>query len=98
MSTQLSTTLEPTAVGPVRAYAPAIDPAIDDDDGHDPSLRGPLVAGIVTIVAFLGTFLAWGFLASLDSAAIASGNLIVDSRRKTVQHLEGGILREILVR
>lgn len=94
MSTQLSTTLEATAVGPVRAYPPAIE----EDDGHDPSLRGPLVAGIVTIVAFLGTFLAWGFLASLDSAAIATGNLIVDSRRKTVQHLEGGILREILVR
>lgn len=94
MSTQLSTTLEPTAVGPVRAYAAAID----EDEGHEPSLRGPLIAGISVIVAFMGTFLAWGFLASLDSAAIATGNLIVDSRRKTVQHLEGGILREILVR
>lgn len=94
MSTQLSTTLEPTAIGPVRSYAPPVE----EDDGHDPSLRGPLVAGLVTIAVFLGTFLAWGFLASLDSAAIATGNLIVDSRRKTVQHLEGGILREILVR
>ncbi len=97
MSTQLSTTLASTSVGPVRAYEPAIDED-DEIDGRDPSMRWPLVAGIVTIVVFIGTFLAWGFLASLDSAAIASGSLIVDSRRKTVQHLEGGIIREILVR
>lgn len=96
MSTQLSTTLASIAVGPVRAYEPAIDG--DEADGHEPSLRWPLIAGVVTIALFIGTFVVWGFLASLDSAAIASGSLIVDSRRKTVQHLEGGIVREILVR
>lgn len=96
MSTQLSTTLASTALGAVRPYRPEVDE--DEVDGHEPSLRGPLIAGVATIVAFLGTFLAWGFLASLDSAAIASGSLIVDSHRKTVQHLEGGILREIMVR
>jgi HlyD family secretion protein len=34
----------------------------------------------------------------LDSAAISQGTVVVDSQRKTVQHLEGGILRELLVR
>lgn len=69
----------------------------DELDDNVPTLRGPLIAGAITITVFLGTFLAWGFLASLDSAAIAPGNIIVDSHRKTIQHLEGGILRELLV-
>lgn len=69
----------------------------DEAEADAPTLRGPLIAGAITIGVFLGTFLIWGFLASLDSAAIAPGTIIVDSHRKTIQHLEGGILREILV-
>ena len=34
----------------------------------------------------------------LSTAAIAGGTLEVDSHRKSVQHLQGGIIREILVR
>ena len=34
----------------------------------------------------------------IDSAVLAQGYVVVDGRRKTVQHLEGGILRELLVR
>jgi len=95
MSTHISTTIASTGVGPLRPYTPALD---DDADDYEPTLRGPIVAGIAVVAGFIGTFLVWGFLASLDSAAIAPGTIIVDSHRKTVQHLEGGILREILVR
>jgi multidrug efflux pump subunit AcrA (membrane-fusion protein) len=51
------------------------------------------------IAAFtFGIFLLWGFLASLDSGAIAMGEVIPAGRVKTIQHLEGGIIREINVR
>jgi HlyD family secretion protein len=80
-----------------RLRAPLAAGAADDADDGAPTLRGPLIAGAATIAGFLGTFLLWGFLASLDSAAIAPGTVIVDSHRKTIQHLEGGIVREILV-
>ena len=45
-----------------------------------------------------GGFGLWASLAPLTSAAVAPGVVKVDTYRKTVQHLEGGIVREILVR
>ena len=61
------------------------------------SLRKPVIAGTIAIVIGFGSFILWGFTANLDSAAIARGNVIVDSQRKTVSHLEGGIQKRLLV-
>lgn len=47
---------------------------------------------------FLGVFLLWGIFAELNAGAIAMGEVIPAGRVKTIQHLEGGIIREILVR
>ncbi|WP_181704526.1 HlyD family type I secretion periplasmic adaptor subunit [Chthonobacter rhizosphaerae] len=63
-----------------------------------PSLKGPILAGSLVIAVAFGGFLAWGYGASLDSAAIAGGTVIVDTKRKTVSHLEGGILHSLLVK
>jgi multidrug efflux pump subunit AcrA (membrane-fusion protein) len=54
--------------------------------------------GMLVIGLMLGGFGVWSLLAPLTSAAVASGVVKVDSYRKTIQHLEGGIIREILVR
>jgi HlyD family type I secretion membrane fusion protein len=48
-------------------------------------------------VFFVG-FGGWAATAPIESAAIAPGTVSVESNRKTIQHLEGGIVREILVR
>lgn len=64
----------------------------------EPSLRRPVVAGLATIAIAFGGFTAWMFLAPVDSAAVAPGTVIVDSHRKTLQHLEGGIVREVRVK
>jgi HlyD family secretion protein len=64
----------------------------------EPSLRRLVIAGFAAVGIGFGGFLVWGFAASLDSAAVAHGTIVVDSHRKTVQHYEGGILRELLVR
>lgn len=45
-----------------------------------------------------GLFGAWATLAPLDSAAHAPGVVTVESYKKVVQHLEGGIVREIVAR
>ena len=63
-----------------------------------PDWRVPAVAGYSLIV---GTFLVlggWSAFARLDSAITATGVVSAETNRKTVQHLEGGIVREIRVR
>ena len=61
-------------------------------------LRTPVTVGLGAILIFFGIFGGWAALAPLDSAAIAPGIVSVDTSRKTIQHLEGGIVEEILVR
>ena len=56
-----------------------------------------MVFGTVVVALFFGAFGAWAVLAPLESAAIAQGVLGVSGKRKTVQHLEGGIVADILV-
>ena len=59
---------------------------------------GPaMVLGMIVIVVFLGGFGVWSAFASLETAAIAQGRVMVDGKRKTVEHLEGGIVADILV-
>jgi HlyD family type I secretion membrane fusion protein len=60
--------------------------------------RGSLRQGYVVIALFLGGFALWAMIARLDGAAVADGVVAVESNRKTIQHLEGGIVQEILVR
>ena len=50
-------------------------------------------------LAVAGGLLAlWSFTAPLSGAIVAAGKLKVELNRKTVQHQEGGIVRQILVR
>lgn len=63
-----------------------------------PRIFGPTVAGLFIVLAFFGGIGGWAALAPLSSGAVAQGTVRVDSHRKTVQHLEGGIIAEILVR
>lgn len=58
----------------------------------------PLRRAIFTIVISLGGVFGWGALASIDSAVVATGTLVVELNRRIVQHLEGGIVGEVLVR
>ena len=63
-----------------------------------PDLRLPVRLGLAVMILFLGAFGGWSLLAPLASAAIATGEVVVESHRKTIQHLEGGIVEAILVR
>ena len=54
-----------------------------------------LLAGAAIIGLFFVAFGGWAALAPLKSAAIAQGVVAVESNRKTIKHLEGGIVAEI---
>lgn len=53
--------------------------------------------GYLMLLVTFGLFGGWAALAPLDSSALAPGVVTVKSYRKTVQHLEGGIVRELRV-
>ncbi|MTK63734.1 MAG: HlyD family type I secretion periplasmic adaptor subunit [Methanobacterium sp.] len=60
-------------------------------------VRRPLWIGVFIILAtFLGAGL-WAATAQLDSAAQAPGVVIAEGNRRLIQHLEGGIVKDILV-
>jgi HlyD family secretion protein len=61
-------------------------------------LRRPIRAGVLLVGLFFGGIGWWAASAPLAGAAIASGVVSPDGSRRTVQHLEGGIIRDILVR
>ncbi len=61
-------------------------------------LRKPALVGFAVIIAFFVIGGGWAALAPLSSAAIASGVVSPEGSTRTVQHLEGGIIREIRVR
>jgi HlyD family secretion protein len=61
-------------------------------------LRGPIRAGILVIGLFFGGLGWWAATTPIAGAAIAPGVVSPDGSRRTVQHLEGGIIRRILVR
>lgn len=58
----------------------------------------PIKIGLLYVFGGFFGFVLWAGLAPLTSAAVAPGVVVADSRNKTIQHLEGGILREVLVR
>lgn len=63
-----------------------------------PRTGGIMTFGIVVLLGFVGGFMSWATLAPLAEAAIAPGQIRVEGMRRTLAHLEGGIIREILVR
>jgi HlyD family type I secretion membrane fusion protein len=73
---------------------PALAKELDDFDG----MGRKIYAGVVAIVLVFGGLGTWSAMASLEGAIVAPGQVQVESSRKAVQHLEGGIVRDILVR
>ncbi|PWV72654.1 HlyD family type I secretion periplasmic adaptor subunit [Halomonas sp. A11-A] len=53
--------------------------------------------GLLILLVAFGGFGFWAVTASLAVAVVAPGNVSVESFKRSVQHLEGGIVREILV-
>lgn len=53
--------------------------------------------GLIIVLVTFGILGGWAAFAPLSAAVIGRGTITVESNRKTVQHLEGGIVRKILV-
>ena len=54
--------------------------------------------GVKALIIFAVLFLGWALFLPIKSASIADGVIVLDFNRKTIQHLEGGIIDQILVK
>lgn len=88
MSVQLSAAQRPAARNPGLALL----------DAPRPPTRGVIICGLVVMLGCFGGFMAWATTAPLAEATVAPGVITVEGTRRTVQHLEGGVVRAILVR
>lgn len=68
--------------------------ALELDPGKDPFIRRMALA----CLAGLGGFLLWGALAPLEEGVAARGRIVAETERQIIQHLEGGIIRDLRVR
>jgi HlyD family type I secretion membrane fusion protein len=60
-------------------------------------MRGAAITGWSIIITFLGVFGAWSIFAPLNGAVVANGVVKTEGNRKSIQHLDGGIVKQLFV-
>lgn len=70
--------------------------AVIEDEAF-PTYRPVFLTAVAMILFLVLTVGGWGLYARLDGAVVTQGVVLAESRRKTVENLEGGILSELLV-
>ncbi|MGP9791585.1 HlyD family type I secretion periplasmic adaptor subunit [Roseinatronobacter sp. NSM] len=76
---------------------PASTPSGSSNRAPSIAARATVVSGFLIVSSFFGAGGFWAVSASIDSAVIAPGELIMEGNRTRVQHLEGGIIAAIEV-
>lgn len=66
-------------------------------DAPDQRARPTILMGLMLMFLLFGVIGLWACLWPLQTGAIAPGRVMTESNRKDIQHLEGGIIQEILV-
>lgn len=66
-------------------------------EGVKTGIGWPVIAGACTLALVFGGFGSWAALAPLAGAVVAPATVMADGHNKIVQHLEGGVVRQILV-
>ncbi|HKK84937.1 MAG TPA: HlyD family type I secretion periplasmic adaptor subunit [Roseovarius sp.] len=61
------------------------------------SITRQTIWGLLIMILAIGGFGAWSFRAPLAAAVITQGSFVATGNNQIVQHLEGGLIREILV-
>ena len=62
------------------------------------SARTPTLCGLAVIALTVGGFGAWSSTALIAGAIVASGSFVATGANKIVQHFEGGVIEELVVR
>lgn len=60
--------------------------------------RAIIRLGFWTLIVGFGAFLIWAGFAPLDEGVPVSATVSIETKRKTIQHLNGGIVEKVIVR
>lgn len=60
--------------------------------------RSPIRMGFWVLIVGFGLLLAWAAWAPLDEGVTAPAVVTVEGRRTTIQHMQGGVVRRVLVK
>ena len=80
---------------PTGAYPAKI---IEGETALPMDTRHSMRIGLLVLILGLGGATLWAALAPLDEGVPATGSVAIDTKRKAVQHLQGGIVSEVLVK
>jgi HlyD family type I secretion membrane fusion protein len=72
--------------------------AMAKDQSLPDSARGAIRAGFIIIAVFFGGFGTWAATAPLNGAVVGNAIVKVEGNRKSVQHVDGGMVRELRVK
>ncbi|MEK6733640.1 MAG: HlyD family type I secretion periplasmic adaptor subunit [Pseudomonadota bacterium] len=101
------------AIKKARGISPYVDKTITGIDiainyitkTEDPSrrevvqeTRSPAIFGVWVLIITFGVGMLWATFAPLDSASHAMGKIILESKKRIIQHPYGGLIKEVLVR
>ena len=78
--------------------ANVINASEDNEVRASSDTRSVARTGLWILGLGFGGFLLWASLAPLDEGVPTQGMVTLDTKRKTVQHLSGGIVKEVLVK
>ena len=70
-------------------------PAMAEDEVNT---QKPIRLGAAVLVVGFGAFLLWAGFAPLDQGVPASGTVAIETRKKTIQHSTGGVVKDVLVK
>ncbi|MBM3203459.1 HlyD family type I secretion periplasmic adaptor subunit [Candidatus Woesearchaeota archaeon] len=84
--------------GPAAPALPSRDDIVEGEVVLPTDTHHPMRIGLWGLALGLGGFLLWAVLAPLDEGVPTMGTVTIDTKRKAVQHLQGGIVKEVLVR
>ena len=86
----------PSAASPGALSAAPDAPVAAEDESTFSDTGRPARIGLWALGLGFGGFLLWAGLAPLDEGVPSQGMVVIDTKRKTVQHLTGGIVKEVL--
>jgi protease secretion system membrane fusion protein len=63
----------------------------------DTDTRSTIRLGFWVLLVGFGLFLIWAAWAPLDEGVVAPSTVSIEARKNTIQHMQGGVIRKVLV-